>query len=302
MRKTKVFRTRADFLFYIVLLALPVVQFCIFYLAVNFNSILMAFQKYVFNEDGTSNYVFSGLHNFAEIFSEEKLAMLLLLSKNSLILLFCNIIIGIPFALMFSFYIYKKKALSELFKVFLYLPQIISIAVIGLIYMFFVDQALPEILTTYFKIKVLPPFRQNIFAFSLFFTVFFGFGTSVLLYVGAMGKVSDSSIEAASIDGASSFQEFFYVVLPQIFPTIYTFVITGLAGLFLNQMNLYTFLGSDVSPDAQTMGYYLYITAKSQDQLIYPYLSALGLLLTVITTVIVNAVKYVMNKLDPMGA
>ena len=36
---------RIELIFYIFMLAYPVVQFCIFYLGVNFNSILLAFQK-----------------------------------------------------------------------------------------------------------------------------------------------------------------------------------------------------------------------------------------------------------------
>ena len=37
---------RADLIFYIAIIALPIVQACIFYIGVNFNSFLLGFQEY----------------------------------------------------------------------------------------------------------------------------------------------------------------------------------------------------------------------------------------------------------------
>ena len=39
-------RKRNDIIFYCLMLVLPVTQFCIFYIGVNFNSILMSFRAY----------------------------------------------------------------------------------------------------------------------------------------------------------------------------------------------------------------------------------------------------------------
>ena len=42
-------RTRAakgDMLFYVLMMAWPILQFCVFYIAVKFNSILYSFQRY----------------------------------------------------------------------------------------------------------------------------------------------------------------------------------------------------------------------------------------------------------------
>ena len=302
--KKSVFKTKNDAIFYGSIVFLPLLQFFIFYIIVNFNSILMAFQKYSISESGVGLYEFAGFNNFIMIFTEE-FSSLISYAKNSMILLFFNMLLGIPFALMFSYYIYKKKVLSGLFKVILYLPNIISIAVIALIYIQFTNFAIPDLYESVFGVAWVGdrPFDVNVSFSVIFFTVFFSFGTGVLLYVGAMGKISDSIIEAASIDGASSVKEFFYIILPLVYPTISTFVITGLAAMFVNQANLFTFQSEGVKPQNRNIGYYLFVEAKKAtgagDYSSYPFLSALGLVCTLITIGVTMLVKRILDKYDP---
>ena len=58
---------RREMLFYILMIALPVLQFCIFYIGVNFNSILLAFQTY--DREGNT-FRFAGFENFVFQFRE----------------------------------------------------------------------------------------------------------------------------------------------------------------------------------------------------------------------------------------
>lgn len=57
-------------IFYIALIALPVLQFCIFYLGVHINSILLAFKSYTLTDgqSGLYSYVFTGFENFEQVF------------------------------------------------------------------------------------------------------------------------------------------------------------------------------------------------------------------------------------------
>ena len=293
-----VFKTKSDFIFYLLLMALPVVQFCIFYIYVNINSILMAFQEYTLTDQG-GIFTFSGFDNFVTLFSGDKFKDLLVMGKNSFIVFAFTFFVGIPLALCFSYYIYKQKMLSNVFKVILYLPSILSGVVVGLIYLYFMDQAVPGYYLQFTGKEMVPPFSENLFKFSIFYTVFFGFGTNVLLYVGAMSKLSDSVMEASQIDGANSLQEFIFVVLPQIFPTIKTFMLTGLAGLFANQASMYTFT-ANAPRSMSTIGYYLYTSAKSMDYARYTELAALGVALSIITATVTFSIRKLLNKIDPM--
>ena len=53
-------RLPRNLLFYSLLLALPLLQFCIFYVGVNLNSVLLAFKTYT----GNNTYAWLGLGNF----------------------------------------------------------------------------------------------------------------------------------------------------------------------------------------------------------------------------------------------
>lgn len=52
-------------------------------------------------------------------------------------------------------------------------------------------------------------------------------GWTMIFYIGALEKVPDSLYEAASIDGANSWQKFRYVTLPMVSPTTFFLVVVN---------------------------------------------------------------------------
>ena len=84
----------------------------IFYIGVNINSILLAFQKYTI--DGKT--VFAGFDNFKDVFATfSDVGELRYGLKNSLLLYAVGLVISLPLGLFFSFYIYKKCFMSSFF-------------------------------------------------------------------------------------------------------------------------------------------------------------------------------------------
>ena len=130
--------------FYASIVALPLLQFIVFYVVVNFNSFLMAFQSYD-NSTGKAVIGFT-FDNFAYFFDKIVFDDLWLCIKNSLLYLALNIVICIPVSLLFSYYIYKKFLLSELFKVILFLPSIVCSTAMVIFYKYFVNQGLASLL------------------------------------------------------------------------------------------------------------------------------------------------------------
>ena len=69
-------KRKQDLIFYIVMLAYPVLQFAIFYIGVNFNSILMAFQYFSGSSGKIDHYTFFEgaklFTNFATFFERFK--------------------------------------------------------------------------------------------------------------------------------------------------------------------------------------------------------------------------------------
>jgi ABC-type sugar transport system permease subunit len=294
-------KNRNRLIFYIAMLALPVLQFIIFYIFVNINSVLLAFKKMDYFAGG---YQFAGFENFAKVLTDIRTLPIFQASiKNSLIVYLFSCGIGTTLSLVFSYYIYKKFLFSGLFKVILFLPQIIPNIVLVIMFKYFAENAIPEFSIIIFN-KYIPGliFNESTkFASVLFYTIWASFGTQILMYSGAMGGISISVIESAKLDGCTPLREFWNIILPLIYPTLVTFIVVGIAGLFTNQMNLFSFFGPDTSPNVYTFGFYLYNKVQSKATTIaeYPYLAAIGLILTLVSAPITLLAKWLLEKIGP---
>ena len=114
---------------------------------------------------------------------------------------------------------------------------------------------------------------------------------------GVEQATMEEVIEAAKLDGATGIKKFFYVVFPQVFGTVSTFLIIGVAGIFTNQINLFSFYEASAPDDVRTLGYYLYVRAQlAVNEAEFPELSALGLLLTAIAVPLTMLVKRLLEK------
>ena len=146
MSKIKKKQFDKKLLFYCCLIVLPLIQYMLFYVYVNFNSLLIAFSSY----DKISNTsAFAGIDNFKEVidtfFHSVESRNFGIRFRNSVTDYLIRTIVGTGGALFFSYYIYKKKLGGGLFKVILFLPQIIPGIVLISIYRFSVDTGIVSI-------------------------------------------------------------------------------------------------------------------------------------------------------------
>lgn len=296
-------RTRAakgDMLFYVLMMAWPILQFCVFYIAVKFNSILYSFQRY----DKLSR-TFTWTPDYVKSALKMMTTSPALVETMKMTLLFFLLFTGIntPLGLLFSYYISKKQFASGFFRVFLFLPSIICSVIMVLIYGNFVDVALPEIVRvlTGKTVGGLMSTKSTRFFAVMFYNLLVGFGVNVLMYSNAMSAISEEVVEAAHLDGATGLKEFWFITLPSIYPTLVTFLITALAGMFLNQYNLYSFFGSGEHFGLQTYGLYFYVQTLAADgsRAEYSQISAIGLWLTFIALPLTYGVKFLLEKLGP---
>jgi ABC-type sugar transport system permease subunit len=274
------------------------------YVAVNLNSFLMAFQEYGI---GTNGYqiAFAGWDNF-------KVAIQFLkdcgyMIENSLIVYVTNTLVGMTFALVFSFYIYKKYSGSGFFRTILFMPQIISSMVFSLLFKYFITDVYTWAVFQLTGEKVLGLLDGSIdvkFITLLVYHVWIGFGVRTLMFSNGMSGIDESIVESAQLDGANTVEEFIYITLPMIYPTIVSFFILGLATLFTEQMHLFGMYGAHAK-EVGTLGYYLYTQTLTADVIAqggyysYGQLSAVGLILTAIVIPLVLGTKRLMQKLGP---
>lgn len=298
--KSKVFKSKGDKIFYIIMMAWPLLQFMVFYIAVNFNSIVLSFRKI---DMSTNASTFTWL-NFSDAFSALFGGGLVHAFKNSLVLYFLNLVCGVGLGVLFSYYISKKMPGAGFFRVLLFMPSILSAIVMTGAFSKFVDLGIPAIIERISGVKISGLLENNNYTVAtlMFYNVLIGFGTSVLMYSNAMSGISQEIYEAAKIDGANGMREFISITFPMIFGTVSTFVVAGIAGIFTNQMNIVAFYGTNIpDPTWHTLGSYIYTESLKGtiNDALYPYLSALGLCLTVIAVPVTLVVKALLQKYGP---
>lgn len=298
-------RNRQRLLFCILMLIWPILQITICYVMVNANSFILAFQEYSLAA-GNLGYTikFAGLANFKEAW--EILTNCGYMILNSWNLFVARTFIGITLALFFSFYIYKKWFFSGLFKVVLFMPQIISGLIFSLLFKYLVTDVYQSMMSNIVGEQVLGLLddTNTRMATIIIYNIWIGFGTNVLLFSGSMGNIDVSAVEASHIDGANLLQEFIFVTLPMIFSTLTQFLIVGITAIFIDQMSLISLYGMNAN-EVASLGYYMYkltysgnYIADGQDYS-YSVVSALGLILTAIVMPVVLTVKKLLTKYGP---
>lgn len=296
------------------LLAYPLLQFCICYVGVNLNSILLSFKQYVLYETETGDIAYKWqllpINDFFKNFKDfvydmtNDITMGTIVS-NSFVAYLVSTCIGLPLNLMFAYVIFKKVPASGFFQVMLYLPQMVSNVVISMMFSKFVGESLPNIMKYTFGVEMeanLMTAGDTIFGMNLFYAIWAGFGSQLILYAGAMSRIPVSLIEFGELEGITLLKEFWYVVIPMIYSTITVFLVTGIAGIFTNQLALYNFYGGGASFHAQTIGYHFYVMVLGEGSstiMDYPYASAAGLLFTLIVAPITLVGRHFLEKYGP---
>lgn len=284
-------------LFIFLLLLYPLANFAVFYIGVNANAILLAFQKV----DVSGKFLSLTFDNFKAVYDKISLTGGEYIQgfKNSIIWYLISTVVSFSFAILFSYYVYKKCLFGKVFKLIIMLPAIISPVVVALMFEKFVG-ALPVYFGT-LGIK-LPNFFKDgdwVFGTNLFYSLWGGFGTTVIIYSNTMSGIDPGVVESARIDGVTNFQEIIFITIPLIMPTISTFITTGVVTILSNSGPLYLFYEYDAPYETTLVGYLMFKETMRLGSQNYPVLSAMGMLMTVITFPVVMLVKNIMQKLDP---
>lgn len=287
--------------FILAVLGWPLLMFCIFYIGVNGSSVLMAFQRL----DKNYEWQWNGLNNFKDVFqnlsgggSIIKTALV-----NNVKLFIWTFIIGFPLNMLFGYYLFKQKIGHQMVRFVIMTPSLLSGMVVSLLFLRFCETALPDIIFQLLGKKIGNLLQQENTAMPtiIFYTLWTGFTTSLIYYPNAMNAIDNSILESAMLDGATTLQELIYIIIPLIHPTITTLIVSNVPAIFTNSGPLFAFYYRSAPSYTMTMGYYLFTeTMYGEGEQVYPYLSALGFMMSAITLPIVYLTKWLFDITDPM--
>ncbi len=244
---------------------------------------------------------FVGLGNFAKLWQDE-------VFKKGLLNTFIIVVVSVPtvcaFSLWVSSAIYKLHSVPlSIFRCIFYLPVVTGSVAVTVVWKWIYDNytgILNNVLTSTGIIdKGISWLGDPRFALGCIIVILFttSVGQPIVLYVSALGNVDQSLVEAAEVDGATSFQVFWKVKWPQMMPTtLYILVITTINSFqCFALIQLLTGGGPEHATD--TVMYYIYYTAfKLTEQAgHFGYANAMGVMLAIFIGIL-SAVQFWLGK------
>ena len=300
LKKKKMSLSRKFFIFCFIIV--PTINFLVFYVYVNFDGILMAF--YTSKLGGEKEW---GLQNFRAFFQELKHmdSGLGLAFVNTFKTFLINMII-FPWGIVVSYFLYKKIPFYKGFRLLFFLPSIINGIITVVFYRNLVspDPAGPLALLTQ-KINGLSeppdllgdPRYANIFVWV--HLLWLSFPGDMIIWGGAFARIPDSVIESARLDGAKWTTELTRIILPMIWPTFALKMIIFISAVFGSSGAVFLLTGGKESTKTITFSVWQYINilnTKDPTSNVYNYISAVGIVVTLASMLLVVLGKVIENK------
>ncbi|MCI6215644.1 MAG: sugar ABC transporter permease [Bacillales bacterium] len=286
--KEKKRRDRLKLIFIWSMLALPLLQFLIFFVYVNLSSIIISFQ------DGAGNFTFLNYKSFfQELFRgndyngfefRDAIIYSFLLGINDVLLVFISTIL--------AYFMYKKIPGKNFFRVVFFLPSIISITIYVLVYKFMLS---PE---SGLAGRLFPDFGWlNDGTLAQKFTIplyclWVGTGYNILILGGAMSNIPTEVIENAKLEGVSRRRELFDIIIPLIWPTLMVAFLGSITTVFTLFIQVKLITNGAVG--TRTIAYLINNFTEQQK---LNYAAAIGICFTLVSIPLVILMKHLLERI-----
>lgn len=241
---------------------------------------------------------FIGIDNYRELFADPIIPTAI---ANDYFLIFWKVILILLFAVFFAVALTRLKLREYgFYRVVFFLPNIISVVVIGVLWSFIYNPSL-GFLNAFLSLFTDTPVTTNWLGSAgsaiwslLPPSVWAGIGFYMLLIIASILAIPNSLYEAASMDGAGEWKQFTSITMPLIWEQFKTSVI-HITITTLNGSFIIVKLMTEGGPDNQTqvLGYYLYQMGFKQFHMSYgATIGVLILILSLLTTLILQRVLH----------
>lgn len=219
-------------LFLITMLTIPVIHFFVFWLYVNIDSFVLSFHnaKGQFVEWANFEWYFENL------MSDRPAVNMAEAIINTLTYWLFGFLVEGPISIVISYFFYKKIAGYKAYRVITYLPSIIGSMVMVAVFKGFIRSGGPlDVIVQTFGGEPIPKFLYDsryAMGTTLVYNLWSGFGTSLILYSGAMERIPQEVVEYAMLDGVTPVKEIVHITFPLIWPTWSTMFILSIGDIF----------------------------------------------------------------------
>lgn len=234
--------------------------FAIFTLGPIVLALLMSFAEW----DGSNEMKFIGLSNFIEIFKDDRFLASL---KNTIIYSLFTVPVTLVIALGLAILLNQKIKGRNFFRTVTFFPYVASLVAVAAVWNMLFTPAKGGIVNQFLmNVLHVEPLKwaassSTVMLTIIMFSVWKNMGYYMVIYLAGLQGISEELYEAASLDGANSWQKFRHITVPQLKPT--TFFVTIM--LTINCFKVYDIVymlagGSNgvVNKSAMVLVYYIY--------------------------------------------
>jgi multiple sugar transport system permease protein len=182
---------------------------------------------------GLDKMGYVGFDNFTRLMKD---SVFLVSLKNNLILMVV-VPVTLAVSLLLSVLINKKVYAKDAFKVIYFIPYISSIIAVSIVFQVLFHPSYGPINQTLMSLGVSdPPKWLADPSFALFcvmgIMIWTGIGYNMIIFIAGLQSIPADLYEAADIDGASKWTQFYRITLPLLSPTTFFLFITGIIASF----------------------------------------------------------------------
>lgn len=283
-------------IFILFCITIPIIQWLIFYVYANVDSIFMAFRD--------SNGALT-MENFKRFFVELKTPSsdIRLAFKNTFIT-FLILLVTYPFKVLVSYFLYKKVPGSAIFRVLFFLPSILFSVCTAMVFTRFVGttgiiaKAVQEMLHLDYVPELLADSRfANIVV--LLNMVWLGFPGDLIIWGGTFARIPNEVLESGKIDGVNWWTEFTKIMVPLVWPTLSLQMILMFCGIFGASGQVFLLTGGGYGTITLSVWMYKVVLENSGNMYtsnVYNYLSAVGLMITIVAVTMSLCIRKFTDK------
>lgn len=287
----------------LLLMCLPAIIFFIVFNYCPLPGIRIAFTNYNFR-DGIFGSPFVGLDNFEFLISSGELWML---TRNTILYNLVFIVVGNIFQIVIALMLneIRCKMFKKVSQTLMFLPYFISAVLIGAIafnILNFDTGALNALLRETGGDPIQIYSKAGLWPFIIIFCNMWqqtGYGSVV--YFAAICGIDASMVEAAEVDGATSWQRIRYIILPSLKGTFIILLLFALGGIMKGNFGLFWNLtggaSSQLFPTTDIIETFVYRTMTTQNN--FATSSAVGLYQSIFGFILVMFSNWVVKRIDP---
>lgn len=294
-----------DGVFIATLVAVPLISFCVFWLYVNLDTVAMTFQRYNVR---TGEYEWYGFERYIEVFRTYVFGLDGAVAEHNAFLntfraILINIII-FPLAYISAYAFYKKIPCEKFFRVCFYIPSIISITVLTLLYRYMFHPDFGPVNTVFQQMGVnidwLGENSDVKWTLIYIFSVWAGLGVNVIMMNSAMLRIPEEIIEYSKLEGVGFWRESVQIVLPLIMPTVGIYLLNILLSVFTFTLQPMLIAGTGgVNDRYMTVGWMILQSVSSAREARMLLASTVGMVLTIIVLPFIIVARILINKSTP---